>query len=271
MDQRIHQEEGHESRPNFSCDDGIVFIYNPNSGIYEPYERSKEDRNAEQKGIGQHRGSVFGKFMRKRWKFLITTFISLATLAVVSFYTWYAKQSNEINGKSLTAVQRAFVNSTSAVDSIPLNPIDKVSKEATSVKFAVPFFNSGNTPTIGMAFYCRAQVRNSEPTNADFGDFDSTHQYKIDLAPKGRMNCYIDNSISRDDIGKTRLRKGSEDLYIWGWSTYSDVFNHPHKIKFLYVVSEITGDPLIPGKGGYFTWFVKDTHNCVDEECDAQK
>jgi len=40
MGEGIHQEDGDESRPNFSCDDGTMFIYSRVNGVYEPYKHA---------------------------------------------------------------------------------------------------------------------------------------------------------------------------------------------------------------------------------------
>jgi hypothetical protein len=107
MNQRIGQDEAPESRPNLRTDDGTVFIYNSQLGVYEPYKRSDEDRDAHSDPAGKQSRFGFGQHWQKHWGFWITTLLSIVTLVVLGLYTYFAGRQTKASEDAVKETRNA--------------------------------------------------------------------------------------------------------------------------------------------------------------------
>jgi hypothetical protein len=76
--------------PDFICSDGRVFSFRRRSGVYEPNSERTKKNNDHRDGAAYSRDHVPIEIRRDGFAFWMTTFISVATLFLIAFYTFYA-------------------------------------------------------------------------------------------------------------------------------------------------------------------------------------
>jgi hypothetical protein len=199
---------------------------------------------------------------------IATIVIAVATVV----YVWVALRSTNINREALESVQRAFVFYSPEVT--PSWVTDKVgSTKIISWTFFVSRKNTGTTGTRNFkehvfTFY----GPNTIPENFDFHDFEGGVG---GTANPQESSYYQTEAIPVDVI--EQAENGIQHIYIYGWSTYNDVFEGtPQRVtKFCFEIHPLSGD-FTNTKGGPFGsrgnfCTVRNgsqtAHNCSDDDC----
>jgi hypothetical protein len=227
MNQRINQEDSPENRPNFSCEDGTVFIYAKERGLYEPYEKSKEDQDKAGAGERKKSRNPFVKHWGEPMQFWITTIISIATVLVVGVYTYYARQQWYATTQAMKLEERAWV------------AINTIEPDKPCAWRAISFRNSGRSAALNFRIFGAAEPvsRGAQPSKQE------------QLLPgKGII---APDSVFRSCVGGSRtdnLDWSDTDLVIHGRITYDDIFSVEHWTTFCYLRSKDTG--FLPCESG---------------------
>jgi hypothetical protein len=224
------------------------------------------------------------KEYRLQFFLIILTFIAAGGAVAAAFFSWRtlgpvktsadaADTSAKTAKDALTKGQRAFVYFSP--DVLGNANINKSAKKLYWI-FRVPIQNSGDTPTRRMEDHISAQVFDGEiPDGFAYSDRGNTKSYAVVLGPK--QGFYSGPALVDADDAKS-VWLGKKHLYLWGWARYKDVFQinsaPPHQTKFCYEVSfgnDPSSIPLIEKRAVGVWGSLCPTHNCADEECDAQK
>ena len=221
MDQKIGQDESPESRPNLRCDDGTLFIYSRDRGVYEPYKHSEEERDSYANPNSKNSGIFFAKFWRKHWAFTVTTAISLLTLIVVALYTYYARQQVCATGKAVEEARKSVVTAARSMNlderawvsvyDVRLGPPGPRPSVSVSIE------NKGRTPAKGFFVIAGAGFSaNSEENRLPGSGI---------IAPGGTFHSDVVSSVPRAK---------QNDLFIHGTIRYTSAFGNEHWTKFCY-------------------------------------
>ena len=170
---------------------------------------------------------------------------------------------------ALISVQRAFV-----FPSTNFTPIFKPNTtELMSVEVQPVWSNSGATPTKNMLLHgSELHMPFELPDNFNFPDLWDPGTAKIPtpsfIAPKGTSGAHP-TSVPLGLIEEIADKK--QNLYLWGWAQYNDIFPHTkrHITRYCWKVSF----PRV-GEGSAQTFqFRTDNclrNNCSDDECKVQ-
>ena len=215
MDRWIRQDEQQEGRPNLRTDDGVLFVFNAQSGYYEPYTGATENHDSAAKIKGKTPRALSVAVARDLPVVAITIIISILTFIVVAIYTCYARTqataaTDSVNNASdaMKLDERAWV---SVLNVLP------VENNQTKIVFQ----NTGKTPAIN--FYVAVDVSNDASTR------EEVLTGKSIVAPSGQFHSMVAPSSGYRDSG---------DLIVHGKASYDSIFGHPHWVKFCFIRSK---------------------------------
>jgi hypothetical protein len=207
MDHRIDQCESSESRPNLCCDDGTLFIYNRDAGIYEPYKKSEEDNYDAAQKSGKDSGNRFAKHWQKHWPIWVPAIINLLTLTAVCFYTYFAREQACAAIGAVKATNRAIeTNRKSAnLDVRAWVSVYDVHRDLSNRDYAiVDFENKGKTPASNFSVIAGAgpSTESEEKKLPGRGIVapDVTYHSAVPVIGQGNQSAYVHGNIEYDSI-----------------------------------------------------------------------
>jgi len=194
-------------------------------------------------------------------------FYAVTGYALITLGMYCAMQrANRISQSALESVQRAFISFSPDVEPFYLTDREG-SVKIVSWEFLVHEKNSGTTTTKHMQSRIFVKVLPVTPIPPDFnfGDFQSGSPSFV--PPQDRI-AYMTDKVDVSDV--VAAKTGEQHIYIYGWTTYRDVFeNTPSRTTELcYEFHPIVGDfTNTRGPFGSRTTLCSQRHNCADEEC----
>jgi hypothetical protein len=188
-----------------------------------------------------------------------------------------SRRASDIAREALVAGERAFVFATQLAQFWEHDP----NSNEYNWRFRPTWQNSGNTPSKNMQIHTDYFLRDIPlPLNFRF-DYSSTDVGLVLVPPKGSLNggvapAHPNPAVSPQDI--IDIQSGHKFFYLWGWTTYSDVFpgTPRHITRFCWQIDAV-GDPraFVPGTSApnpgslAFSMFHHREGNCADDECDS--
>ena len=105
---------------------------------------------------------------------------------------------------------------------------------------------------------------NPTPTNPKdflFKNMDDSKSGEIILGPHGQTGA---GGLNIEDDILLHVNDGTKHVFLWGWTTYRDVFGCTHKTEFCQQVVSLTID-----NSGAAHYAVSECrkHNCADQDC----
>lgn len=215
--------------------------------------------------------------------------VNVATLCVVSFYTWFAYQqttaihaANDDNTKNTYVIQRPFIYSP-GMGITPLVGKDGITELALNPTIV----NGGNTPPTKLSIYINYYTPTDEITPAyTFPDLQNVTVQTGAGGPKDAVRI-SSQTYSTQDLADFADHK--RHLYVYGHIEYDDAFvGSPHHVTlYCWELTGIVGDPnafanLIraaaagaPVPAGAIASISLNfpacqEHNCTDDGCKAQ-
>ena len=208
-------------------------------------------------------------------------FTALATIAV-AWFTWtlrgstnklwsVAKRDADTAEKAVVDLNRAFVH---GVPEQGDDIIDEETKSVTMKTGRVRWFNNGNTPTRDMFNHFNFAIAGKEvPPNWDFPDFwPHADRSPTPLGVPARgvalgPTLEVNESDIKDAVAKKKF------IYVWGWATYSDVFEGTprHVTRFaIRVIPKWSKDADTGTEKVTFRTELLNRYNRSDKECERQ-
>jgi hypothetical protein len=194
--------------------------------------------------------NVFSKFN------LIAGAVAIAaSVATVGLYF--------LTRETLRIEQRAFVY-VKDKDLIGLDPAHPVvPSQGNTAALTIDFYNSGPTPARNVTGWVAFCVKSGNTLPSDFSypgaNFDGT---TYPIPPQSDSKSVTPIPISYLD----RIRDRREFAFVWGATSYSDVFNTLHQTQYCYFLRGTTVGPEGQGE----VWQMCSQHNCIDEDCPAK-
>lgn len=187
------------------------------------------------------------------------------TFVLVVFSGLLAWVSYKANETSIIS-QRAFITFSGPVFIVDI--ADKKMK-GTNVYYAMS--NSGTTPANNVTLEWNLSLGQSVPDkNVDFDSLSQNERQKLVLGPKANYQVKP-TYLTVEDWEK--VSDGKEHLFLWGWVTYSDIFDGtPMRLsEFCTDVTKATWSSNKHTTPGVMINTVNPpcpTHNCYDRNCD---
>jgi hypothetical protein len=190
----------------------------------------------------------------------------------------YSKQldqmiaSNDLNGKALYSVQRAFIISNKPTTGVVrygmINGVRRMNPSRT-MEFTAHWENVGNTPAVGVITAVGKAEQTDEITEEEFisTPFDRTSARSA-IGPK----AIIDSRTLVDDDTLLTDNPGLPRFY-WGWTVYRDTFagSKTHVTEWCWKITAIVwklSDNGRLAKRPESSGSACVHHNCVDEFCE---
>ncbi len=192
----------------------------------------------------------------------VTDWIVMGCTVIIAgctaFYSLYAakqwramNRSNDISAKALTEVQRALV-SPAPTESFQ---ITQQSKKVIGWQFNIGWENDGTTAAKTM-FTHVSTWSGPDPLAVDFsypdiwpaGETHAARQFA--LGPKAKISSSGSVTLSTEQVNALLSHPEKWYVYLWGWTTYRDVFypeTPTHLTEFCLELDGFRGDPLTAG------------------------
>jgi len=228
------------------------------------------------------------KSLRRSWKSsgpvarLTAVFAGVAALATVVYAfasVWQLielSKSNHISREALESVQRAFVTYEGftphrGVERVESDPL----KNSVRWTFNSKYENNGLTPAKWTIGHSEIGVIPGEPDEERFKDIRGEALAFGTIGPKGvkevqpiRLSETQIFDASLEDIKHLKSFKVQQNVFMWGWIAYRDVFlnTRVHVTEYCLHINHARIDPVTENVDILAENCTH--HNCIDEECE---
>jgi hypothetical protein len=195
----------------------------------------------------------------------ISPAVTAIATALLAYITWALTKASERQAaisRDMHEARRAFVYVSAIVPSW----------EAGSAKTGLHSFrpqwgNSGETQTVGMQTSVNAEFIDY-PLSDDF-PFGGPHNIPAFAMLGPRSSITGGNARSLSNAEMQQVVDGTKFLYLWGWTTYNDIFGGGHITRYCYQVQAFgDADKVRDGPTVFNVLFLfQPRGNCADDEC----
>jgi hypothetical protein len=176
--------------------------------------------------------------------------LSFAVLAVTATYTWYASRQwramlvqADLMRRSLEQGRtdhRETLRAWVAVDNVEVNKL--LARNTRTVGFKIQYKNTGSTPALTVKelfFYDVMKVGSWHGLPKEFQEQPHTADSQA-IVPSGLIYT-ADKSIQLDESLFSKIVTKGEQLHIFGYIEYFDIWQQTHRTNFCFYYKEAAG------------------------------
>ncbi len=191
---------------------------------------------------------------------------SLESVAEARKQVIAAREANELSRRTLAAAIGASVH----VGPAEFRELTHADGQ-TRINIIIPIGNDGGTTTRGLTFSTACNVTVTPAINPfNYNALNNRPTYNLTLPPKEKVRPMV-CSYTTGEWMRITANKGS--IYVYGRASYRDTIQpaERHNLEFCTRLDEVTYTVGTLNPGPFATGYECSQHNCIDDECEAQR